>query len=91
MMPKLKTGFNSTPIKTKIIGAFGLSLFLWASAFVGIKAGLKSYSPESIALLRFLVASTILIIYAVFSRMRLPHVSDFPAIVFTGSHCITYR
>lgn len=38
---------------------FGLfiSIFLWASAFVGIRIGLTSYSPGSLALLRFLIAS----------------------------------
>ncbi len=33
------------------------SILLWASAFVGIKVALVSYSPGSLALLRFLVAS----------------------------------
>lgn len=32
-------------------------ILLWASAFVGIRAGLQDYSPEGLALLRFLVAS----------------------------------
>ncbi len=34
-----------------------VAIFLWASAFVGIKLALVSYSPGSLALLRFLVAS----------------------------------
>jgi drug/metabolite transporter (DMT)-like permease len=34
-----------------------LSIILWASAFVGIRIGLSSYSPGGLALLRFLVAS----------------------------------
>lgn len=33
------------------------SILLWASAFVGIKLALASYSPGSLALLRFIVAS----------------------------------
>lgn len=36
-----------------LIGA----IFLWASAFVGIKLALASYTPGSLALLRFLIAS----------------------------------
>jgi drug/metabolite transporter (DMT)-like permease len=83
-MPKLQTSLNSTSLNARILGALGLCLFFWASAFVGIQAALKSYSPESVALLRFLTASAILAIYAVFSRIRLPHVNDFPAIVFAG-------
>lgn len=35
-----------------------LSIFLWASAFVGIRIGLHSYSPGALALLRYLVASS---------------------------------
>lgn len=34
-----------------------LSIFLWSSAFVGIRAGLQTYSPEGLALLRYIVAS----------------------------------
>ncbi len=41
--------------KTKF--ALVLAIFLWASAFVGIRAGLRVYSPEGLALLRYLVAS----------------------------------
>src|SRR5579885_925473 len=37
--------------------AIAIAIFLWASAFVGIRAGLKGYSPEGLALLRFLIAS----------------------------------
>ena len=42
-------------LKTKI--ALWLAIILWASAFPGIRAGLEGYSPGSLALLRFLVAS----------------------------------
>lgn len=41
--------------KSKI--AIAIAIFLWASAFVGIRAGLQGYSPEGLALLRFLIAS----------------------------------
>jgi len=44
------------------------SIFLWASAFVGIRDALNSFSPEGLALLRFIVASIgIAVIY-----LRLP-------------------
>lgn len=33
------------------------AIFLWASAFVGIRAGLHGYSPAGLALLRYLIAS----------------------------------
>src|SRR3990167_2330255 len=41
--------------QTKI--ALIITTFLWASAFVGIRMGLHDYSPEGLALLRYLVAS----------------------------------
>ena len=54
-------------IKTRL--AVWITVALWASAFVGIRAGLESYTPGSLAALRFLVASfCMLILY-----MRLPN------------------
>src|SRR3990167_5625961 len=46
---------TSISFKTKV--ALFLTVLFWASAFVGIKAGLQSYSPGGLALLRFLAAS----------------------------------
>jgi multidrug transporter EmrE-like cation transporter len=46
------------------------AVFFAASAFPGISAGLEGYSPGHLALLRFLVASLVLAIYAVFSGIR---------------------
>ena len=39
---------------------------LWASAFVGIRIGLKGYSPGSLALLRYLIASASMIFIYLF-------------------------
>jgi drug/metabolite transporter (DMT)-like permease len=39
------------------------AVLLWASAFVGIRAGLQDYSPEGLALLRYLVASLTMSIF----------------------------
>lgn len=41
----------------KIKIAITIAIFLWASAYVAIRAGLQDYSPEGLALLRYLVAS----------------------------------
>lgn len=52
----------------KVNAAVLLTLILWASAFVGIRIGLTSYTPGALALLRFLVASIcMLFIYRFFS------------------------
>jgi drug/metabolite transporter (DMT)-like permease len=49
-----------------------LTVALWASAFPGIRAGLHSYSPVHLALLRYAVAALALGGYAVATHMRLP-------------------
>lgn len=50
----------SEKIKLNLIIA--LTILFWASAYVGIRAGLKGYSPGSLALLRFLIASFCMLI-----------------------------
>jgi len=48
--------------KTKF--ALAITIFFWSSAFVGIRVGLVGYSPGSLALFRFLIASLcMLVIY----------------------------
>lgn len=44
----------------KIRAAIAAAIILWASAFVGIRYGLHGYSPEGLALLRYLVASVLM-------------------------------
>ncbi len=63
---------------------------LWASAFAGIRAGLKAYSPAHVAVLRFLIASIVLAIYAGFAHFRRPDLRDIPGLVLTGAVGITF-
>ena len=60
------------------------AVFLWASAFAGIRVGLKGYSPAHLALFRFLVASAVLAIYATRTHFRRPRWQDMPRFVLTG-------
>lgn len=62
----------------------GLTIVFWASAFAGIRAGLEEYSPGHVALVRLLVASLALLVYALATRMPLPEVRDLPVIAFGG-------
>jgi drug/metabolite transporter (DMT)-like permease len=71
-----------TPLKIAI--AIATTVVLWASAFVAIRAALPAYGPIYLAVLRFLVASAVLAIYAPFSRMRLPERRDLPRIMLCG-------
>lgn len=59
-------------------------IVLWASAFVAIRVGLRGYSPETLALLRYLLASSILIVYALITRMPLPRLRDLPGLALIG-------
>lgn len=69
-------------------------LLLWASAFAGIRAGLRltpagalgadGYGPGELALLRFGTASTVLALFALATRMRLPDRADVPKIALAG-------
>jgi drug/metabolite transporter (DMT)-like permease len=63
------------------------ALTLWASAFVGIRATLRDFSPHSLALLRFLVASiTLVLIWLVMKHAQrrpivLPATKDVPLLL----------
>lgn len=70
--------------------ALAVTLVLWASAFAGIRAGLKAYSPAHVAVLRFLIASVVLAIYAGFAHFRRPEWRDIPGLVLTGIIGITF-
>ncbi len=66
----------------------GLAIFgtvvLWGSAFVGIRFSLAHYSPYHLALLRFMVASACLALFAIIRPVRLPATHDLPLILLTG-------
>lgn len=69
--------------------AIAVTLVFWASAFAGIKVGLKAYSPGNLVLLRFLTASVVLFIYAGITHMSLPIKRDLPMLLFLGFIGIT--
>lgn len=70
--------------------ALALTLLLWASAFAGIRAGLKAYGPAHVAILRFLVSSGVLAIYSAFAHLRRPAWRDVPGLILTGAIGITF-
>lgn len=75
---------------TRTLFALGAALALWASAFAGIRAGLAAYSPAHLAILRFLVASLVLAIYAGIAHFRRPEARDLPGLILTGALGITF-
>jgi drug/metabolite transporter (DMT)-like permease len=71
-------------IDLPIILAVAFTIIFWASAFAGIRAGLSAYSPESMALLRYLIASICLVGLALLMKMELPRRADLPGLLLTG-------
>lgn len=65
--------------------ALVIAITLWASAFVGIRVGLHGYSPEGLALLRYLIASCIMAIvyFRLPARSRMP-MKDRLMLLLTG-------
>ncbi len=70
---------NSKSVSTTL-----LSVVFWSSSFSGIKTALESYPPAQIMASRFLIASFLLIVLAILTRMRLPHWRDVPLFIFLG-------
>ena len=64
--------------------AAAVTIVLWASAFAGIRVALEDYSPYSLALLRYLIASVVLGVYMAVRRTPLPQLRDLPGIIGLG-------
>ena len=75
---------------SRTLFALFLTLVLWASAFAGIRAGLRGYSPSNLAVLRFLVASGVLAIYASLAHFRRPQPGDIPGLILSGAIGISF-
>lgn len=74
-------------VRTVLVLAF--TLMVWASAFAGIRAGLRAYSAANVAVLRFLIASLMLAIYAKIAHFRRLERRDIPGMALTGIIGIT--
>ncbi len=68
----------------RTLAAIIITVILWASAFAGIRAGLLAYTPEHLALLRYLTASLVLAVYAVATRMPFPRWRDLAGMMLIG-------
>jgi len=75
---------------TRTISALVFALVLWASAFAGIRAGLRGYAPANLAVFRFLVASGVLAIYAAITHFRRPRSQDIPGLILSGAIGISF-
>lgn len=75
---------------SRTIFALAFALVIWASAFAGIRAGLRAYAPANLAILRFLIASAVLAIYAAVAHFRRPVLRDVPGLILSGAIGITF-
>jgi drug/metabolite transporter (DMT)-like permease len=77
---------NKNNFSNKTITSISIAIILWASAFVGIRAGLVSYSPGPLALFRLLIAS--ICMYFLYRRthhgMKIPKKDAF-LLIFVGA------
>ena len=64
--------------------AAGGTVLLWASAFPTVRYSLNYYSPEALMILRFLIASAVLITYCLIKKVPLPQKKDLPMFVSAG-------
>ncbi len=62
----------------------GITIVFWASAFAAIRAGLAGLTPGHLVLLRFLVASGVMAVYASLRRLRPPRAKDLPRFGLLG-------
>lgn len=68
----------------KVILAIIVTIILWASAFVGIRAALQDFQPIELAAFRYIIASIILIPIAYKCKIGLPQAKDIIVIILTG-------
>jgi len=76
----------------KAVAAALATLVVWSSAFAGISVVVGpggGYGPGPTALLRFLVASATMAVFAVITRMRMPKREDLPRIALAAIFGIT--
>jgi drug/metabolite transporter (DMT)-like permease len=71
------------PSRAAIVAAT-VTVVLWASAFVGIRAAAPHFSPGSLALGRLLAGAVTLLIFLAISRQGLPPRPAWPGIIISG-------
>ena len=78
----MPTESDRTPLPA--LAAATVTVVLWASAFVGIRAAAPHFSPGSLALGRLLAGSAVLLIFLALRRQGLPPRAAWPGIAVSG-------
>jgi drug/metabolite transporter (DMT)-like permease len=84
ILPASKAITGRTSFDLLAAAAAFTTLVFWASAFRGIRVGLGAYTPGHVALLRYLVASTVLLACSMPAPLRVPARRDLPRLAFLG-------
>ena len=82
--PSSKLGALRKAVDVPTVAAAGLTIICWAANFPSIRFAVQEYDPPQVALLRFLLASAVLGVYAAVLRMPLPALKDVWAFAFFG-------
>jgi drug/metabolite transporter (DMT)-like permease len=85
-----QTAVKNPAFDLKTFAVVTITVISWASAFAGIRAGLQSYAPEQVALLRYATASVVLLIIALRNRIPLPQRRDLLPIIALGFTGFTF-
>ena len=75
---------HNIKISKSILFAFGVTIFLWASAFPVIKLALQDFKAEHLSALRLIIGSLLLYIIGIIKKVPLPHLKDIPFILLLG-------
>ena len=78
------TAVSAPRTDTLAIAAAGVTVVLWASAFVGIRAAGDDFSPGGLALGRLTVAAVVLGLLVLARREPFPAARDLPLIALSG-------
>jgi drug/metabolite transporter (DMT)-like permease len=62
--------------------AAGLTLVLWSSSYAAISCGLQVFTPGEIALMRFAIATAVLMVPVAMGRIKLPPKQDWALLAF---------
>jgi drug/metabolite transporter (DMT)-like permease len=82
MMGRIETTGRSSTYGIAL--AIGITVFMWASAFPGIRIALTSFSPSELAFLRFAIASAALAAFWAITRSPLPRGREWLRVGFAG-------
>ena len=85
----MRPSIASDRLDATTLAATGVALVTWSSAFAAIAYGLEAFTPPELSLLRFLIASAILVVPVATGAIRLPPLRDWPAIALLGLSGIT--